>query len=483
MQLLDVVLPVVLPTVLALVAVGSLRRARRRRALSMPMPGRSGTHATSALAGLLALLGTAAVQLLVVGWRWQLAPAVAATALLGAVLLARTLGRPAMLPATVSVTAVVGAGLSLLLSWAFPIDILPMPDGPHAVGTTTVVLIDDEREERYGPSPGGGREIVVQFWYPAASGSSVDRAPLVPQSTAFTRLGATELGLPRFALSHIGLIPSNATLDVPALDGPLPVALLAHGWTGFRTIQTDLAEQLASLGWVVAAADHRYGALVTTFPDGRADLFDSEALPEFGTVPDDVYTQRSRQLIRTFAEDLGLMLRTLDRSPPEPLAGQLDLRSVAFLGHSTGGGAAVAACAVELRCAAVVGFDPWVEPVDPDVLERGITGPLLTLRTEDWVDRPNELALQGLHRVQRETGRIEGVVGLDGALHRDFTLLGALSPAAGLLGFAGDTPSDRTRAATIAWTARFLDHHVRDLGDDPLLDPPDTPVGRIEAAP
>jgi len=479
MQLLDVVLP----AMLADVALGSLRTARRRRTLRMPIAGGFATHAGTALLGLLALGGAAVVQLQVAGWRWQLAPAALATLLLSAVLVVRALGRPAMLAGTTSAIAIAGAALSLALSWAFPIDILPTPDGPHAVGTTTLVLRDEGRRESYGPTPGDAREIVVQLWYPAAVQSRIERAPLVPQAAAFADLGASELGLPRFALSHIGLIPSNATRDAEALDGPLPVALLAHGWTGFRTIQTDLAEQLASLGWVVAAADHRYGALVTTFPDGRADLFDSEALPEFGTVSDDLYTRRSRQLISTFADDLGLMLRMLETSAPERLAGRLDLSSVAFLGHSTGGGAAVAACAVESRCTAVVGFDPWVEPVDPRVLERGIASPLLSLRTEDWRGRPNEEVLQALHGTQRRRGSVEAIVGLDGALHRDFTLIGALSPAASLAGFAGDTPSGRTREATIAWTTRFLDHHVRDLGADPITDPPDTAVGRIEVAP
>jgi dienelactone hydrolase len=478
MPLLDVVLP----AMLICVALASLRSARRRRALRMPIADGSGTSAWSALAGLVALSGSAAAQLIVAGWRWQLAPAAVAAVLLAAVLLVRAFGRPAMLAGAIPVLALVGATLSLTLTWAFPVHILPIPDGPHAVGTTTVVIRDDQRTERYGPTPGDAREIVVQLWYPTAAGSAVERAPLVPQAAAFTGLGATELGLPRFALSHVGLIPSNATLDAPALDAPLPVALLAHGWTGFRTIQTDLAEQLASLGWVVAAADHRYGALVTTFPDGRADLFDSEALPEFGTVPEDLYAERSRQLVRTFADDLALILRTLEHDPPGPLEGVLDLAAVAFLGHSTGGGAAVAACAVEPRCAATVGFDPWLEPVDSDVLERGTARPLLSLRTEDWIDRPNELTLQALHRTQRERGDVEAVVTLEGALHRDFTLLGALSPAARLLGFAGDTPSAQTRAATITWTARFLDHHVRGVGDDPLVEAPETPVGRIEAA-
>jgi predicted dienelactone hydrolase len=477
--LLDVVLPVaVLP-----VAFSALRIARHRRRLRMPIPGRLWSDAPGAVAGVAVLLAALALQLTLSEWRWQLVPAAVGAALLTLVLAARMLGRQALLAATTASVTLLGAVTSLALSWALPVQVMPTPGGPHAVGTTTLVLTDPDRAERYGPSPGGPRELVVQVWYPAAPDAPGGPAPIVPQAAAFVELGSVELGLPRFALGHLGLIRGSATVDAPALDGPSPVALLAHGWTGFRTIQSDLAEQLASEGWIVAAADHRFGALVTTFPDGRADLFDPEALPEFGTVPADVYAVRSRTLLATFAEDLALVLRALTEAPPAVLEGRVDSSRVAMLGHSTGGGAAIEACAAEPRCAAAVGFDPWVEPVAPAVLAGGTSRPLLSLRTEDWVGRPNEVVLQDLHRVQRASRAPEGLVRLDGALHRDFTLIGALSPASRLLGFAGETPDQHTRAATLTWTSRFLAHHVLGAGPDPLREPPATRVGVLEPAP
>jgi dienelactone hydrolase len=471
---------IVLPLVLSVIALGALRSAHRHRALRMPIPGRLGTRGAGAVVSIATLALATVAQFTLSDWRWQLAPATTTGTLLVLVLLARALGRQAYLSATIAGLAVGGAALTLALSWALPIRILPTPDGPYPVGTTTIVLRDMERMERFGPEPGGPRELVVQLWYPAAGAPVGRAAPLVPQAAAFVDLGAAELGLPRFALSHLGLIESNAERDAGADAGPLPVVLLAHGWTGFRTIQTDLAEQLASLGWVVAAADHRFGALVTTFPDGRADLFDPEALPEFGTVPDEDYARRSRALIATFAEDLGLILDALTRDPPELLEGRLDLQRVAFIGHSTGGGAAIAACAAEPRCDAVVGFDPWVEPVASQVLTTGPGRPMLTVRTEDWAARPNESTLRALHETQRAGGVVEGLVSIDGALHRDFTLIGALSPAARLLGLSGTTPGAATRAATTAWTTRFLGHHVLGVGTDPLVDPPSGVVGRLE---
>jgi predicted dienelactone hydrolase len=479
LHLLDVLLPV---AALA-VALAALRAARQRRALRMPLPGRLGTRPSGALGGLGVLVLATLAQLQLAGWRWQLAPIAAASVLLAVVLLMRALGRRARLDRTVAVLTIATAGLSLLLSWALPVRVLPAPVGPHAVGTTTLVVSDPGRVERYGPEPGGPRELVVQVWYPADPAAPVVPAPLVPQAAVFVDLGAAELGLPRFALGHLPLIRGNATADAAALPGRAPVVLLAHGWTGFRTIQSDLAEQLASDGWVVVAADHRFGALVTTFPDGRADLFDPEALPEFGSVPAEDYARLSTALVATFADDLALVLRTLQKRPPAVLDGHLDLGRVAMVGHSTGGGAAFQACAVQPSCGAAVGFDPWVEPVAPEVLRAGTSRPILSLRTEDWVGRPNEAVLSELHRLQRSQGVPEAMVRIDGALHRDFTLIGALSPAGRLLGFAGDTPDRATRAATITWTSRFLDHHVRGTGSDPALEPPATSVGLLERTP
>jgi predicted dienelactone hydrolase len=470
----------VLLVTFAVLATGSLRAARRRRATRLPIPGRARPRSGGALLALAVGVGVTAVHLLVDGTRWQLVPALTGAGLLTPVLLARASGRRPLLTRTLSVTALLAIASSSLLAWALPVEVLPAPSGPYAVGTTTVVIEDTERRERFGPQPGGPREIVLQVWYPADPSAAQRPAPLVAQAARFAELGAAELGLPRFALGHLSAISGHATAEAPALDAQLPVALISHGWTGFRTIHSDLAEQLASEGWVVAAADHRYGALVTTFPDGRADLYDPAMLPEYGTVPDTEYAARSRALIATFTADLELVVRTLGTEPPPLLGGRLDLERLAFVGHSTGGGAAVTACAREPRCAAVVGFDPWVIPVVAPLIAQGFDAPLLSLRSEDWREVPNEVPLRTLHAAQLERSQASVLVDLEGALHRDFTLIGALSPVAGLLGFAGETPADVTRTATIAWTSRFLAHHVLGAGADPALEPPPARVGTVE---
>lgn len=430
-----------------------------------------------------ALPVTFALQVVREGSRWQLVPiAVAAMGML----LALALGRAHATARSVRPIAAASALAALLggtVAWSLPVEVLEPPSGPQAVGTTTVWLRDAARIERWGPTPGGPRQLVVQLWYPADPDAPVRRARWMAEADVFARDGARELGLPSFALDHLALIEANATTDAEPAPGKHPLVLLSHGWTGFRGLQVDLAEELASHGYVVAALDHPHSALATVLADGTVAAFDASALPEFGTVPDEDYARASRTLVATHAADLVTVLDALAAGTGGAgilrvgtvglLDDRLDLGRVALVGHSTGGGGAMTACATEPRCAVVVGFDPWVEPAPEDVVAEGLAVPTLSLRTEDWADRPNEEVLRRLHAATAARGVPELIVGLAGALHRDVTLISALSPLAASLDLEGETPGAVTRASTRAWTRAFLDHHLRGLGPDPAEVPPE----------
>jgi predicted dienelactone hydrolase len=466
----------------ALLTLGALRRVSAR---SRPTTRSPASHSRV----LLVAAGTLATSLIahvtVEGLRWQFVPVSLGSLLLVTVLVIRTTGRTAPLVRSIAAVTALSAALSSALGWALPVQVLPAPTGPHEIATTTLVLRDEARIERYGPQPGGPREIAVQLWYPARPGSTTGRTPatLIPGARAFVGLAAAEFGLPAFALGHLVQVRGHAVTDAPALEGELlPLVVLSHGWTGFRVVQADLAEQLASAGYVVAAPDHTYGALLASFPDGRSLPFDPAALPDWETTTTEDYERASRSLVATFADDLSLVIDALVTAPPEALVGRLDGSRIAFLGHSTGGGASIAACAATPQCTAVVGFDPWVDPVDPAVQDAGIAAPLLSIRTEDWSERPNEERLTELHRQQLRRGATQGRVLIPGALHRDYTLVPALSPLGRLLDLEGETPGRLTRAASIVWTQRFLDHHLRGAGSDPLLDPPSGGVAVLEPA-
>jgi hypothetical protein len=415
---------------------------------------------------LLAALGHLAGE----GPRWQLTPlylAGAVVVLAAVVDVTRTpevrAGRLGW--ALLALLALAGA----VVGWALPIPSLPAPTGPQAVGTTVVELIDHERMDRYGATPTQPRRLVLQVWYPADPAAPVRPAPWIASGAAFGRQAAAWLGYPPFVLDHVGLVRSHATEGAPPTPeaGALPVVLYAHGWGGFRNIQSDLAESLASNGYVVAALDHTHGALATSFPDGSIVPIDPDALPSGVAGP--VYDLASERLVETFADDLAFALDELAAGVVPSLAGRLDLEAVGVVGHSTGGGAAVRLCAADRRCRAVVGLDPWVEPVPDPILGEGLRVAFLALRSEEWVGNDNDARLR---RLRASSSGPSGLVAVHGTAHRDVTLLPFLSPLTSRLGIAGPTPGTRTHELTDAWTTAWFDHHLRGTGRDPLEDPP-----------
>lgn len=422
----------------------------------------------------LATVGTA--QAALEGSRWQLVPVYLAAGLLIASCgsAALTSRDAPVFRRTVTVVAVVLTALSGLAAWALPVDLLPEPPGPQPVGTVSVLIQDEDRIERYGPEPGGARQLVLQAWYPADPTALSDPEPWISDVDAFGDEAAEEVGLPRFALSHLDQVLTSSTPGARAATVPSgsPVVVLSHGWSGFRTIHADLAESLASRGYVVLAIDHTHGALASLLPNGGAVPIDRAALPDAGTVPRDVYAAASETLVATFAADIQRALDVLANDEIPVLAGATDLTRVAFVGHSTGGGGAVLACSQDERCGAVVGFDPWVNPVPDATIGAGLAAPLLSLRSEEWTRLPNDDRLAALHAASRGP---EGRVAILGTQHRDFTLIPTLSPLAGILGLRGATPTDRTREIVDTWTVGFIDHHLRDQGIDPLVDAPSFP--------
>ncbi|MFP5308196.1 MAG: hypothetical protein ACLGIR_01285 [Actinomycetes bacterium] len=410
-----------------------------------------------------------ALHLVLEGGRWQLVPVyvVAAGLLVGAVPGGPDLRRDPRIVASAAALGLLMTSASALFAWALPVPSLPALPAGVSVGTTSVLLVDDAREERYGPEPGGPRRLVAQAWYPTAP-TQRSPAPFVADADAFADAVGGFLGLPPFTLTHLGLVRTGTPADVAASarSTPYPVLVYVHGWGGFRGVQLDLTEQLAAAGYVVIALDHTYGSVATELPDGSTIPIDPAALPE--GVPDEVYDAAASELVATYADDLTFLLDTLERGPLAPaLEGiDLDLDAVGFVGHSTGGGAAVALCARDARCGAVVGLDPWVEPLADATIGAGLAQPVLSIRSAEWVGNENDGVLGRLHAASTGPERRMSIAGTE---HRDVTLLPLLSPVSEVLGLSGSTAGARTHAITIDYTRAWFERHLLGTGGG-LLD-------------
>lgn len=394
------------------------------------------------------LLATLAAHALLEGVRWQLVPVYLGIALF----VSRLLRSRMRLNCVISgVLVVLGVALGLL----FPVPDLPRPTGSYAVGTFSFDVTDSARREIFTDEPNDFRRVAVQVWYPATAQPGVRPEPWLSRADVMGPAIAAWIRLPVFVFSHAGLIRGNAVADAPWSEAQTrwPVLIYSHGWGGFRQINANQSEELASHGYVVVAIDHPYGALAATYADGTVILNKRSLLPQRGA-PE--FLPAAQKLEDVYARDVIFTLDELERmnGADARLRGRLDLNRVGFFGHSTGGGGVVIACARDQRCKALAGQDVWIVPVPDDVVAAGLDRPALYLRSEQWTGNDNDARLSMF--IERSSSPVRSL-SIPGSKHYDFTLMPLFSPLAPYLGLKGPIPADEVMSLINAEMREFFD--------------------------
>jgi len=225
---------------------------------------------------------------------------------------------------------------------------LPAPTGPYPVGTTILNFTDQSRPEPHNPT--NRRQLVAQLWYPAApSHNPVARYKRWREAT-----------LPTF---YLALLPTNSRLDAPVASETFPIILFNHRWNGQRTQNTDLAEDLASHGYVVVSIDHPYNSTRVELPNGTV-IRGTEPLegPAGPTAPASSQIAFWNQTLETWTADSLFVLNqlaALNADPASPLHAHLDTQHAAALGHSFGGATALSLCGLDPRILACANLDGW----------------------------------------------------------------------------------------------------------------------------
>ncbi|HEY6629394.1 MAG TPA: hypothetical protein VI193_10460 [Acidimicrobiia bacterium] len=363
---------------------------------------------------------------------------------------------------------VAGVGLAAILPLVLPVPELPLPSGPEAIGTLTFDLVDAEREETYGPAPGGPRKLRVQVWYPAESSDEVDPTAWAEDWDVVAPALSELLGYPGWFLNYTRYTPSHATVSLPVAEGTFPIVIYSHGWNGFRAITVNQIENLVSHGYVVIAPDHTYSAVTTRFENGDVVPYDPEALPEEADVSEEEYAEASGNLMNVYVADLTSILNALDLGEDGPfgaLATSADLSKIGIYGNSIGGGAAVEVCLLDERCDAVLGLDPWVEPIPDRTISASATRPALFMRSDEWQANENDAVLRG---IAERSENVTYWIGVDGTVQNDFTVAPLWSPISEQLGLTGTIPAGRVIPIVDRYVLGFFDVFLLETGSAAL---------------
>ena len=301
-------------------------------------------------------------QLALEGYRWQMVPGYVLAVLIGLYTWWDFIGPPHELRPDIpgrgvgrALGAIVGIG-ALALPVILPVPRLPVPNGSFAVGSFSLHLVDSSRDEIYGPSPGGPRELMVQFFYPAEPGQDAETGPWIEDLNSLGPQLAKYIDVPSFAFDHLDLTDTHTYPDAPVSQAAssYPVIVYSHGWRGFRTVNFNQAETLASQGYVVVTIDHTYASTMTVFPGGREVAVDSSALPDEDEVGPEQFLEAGRRLNEVMAADLDFVVNEITEinrgRRSTTLAQRLDMSRLGLFGHSAGGGAVVSFCAADSRC-------------------------------------------------------------------------------------------------------------------------------------
>lgn len=257
---------------------------------------------------------------------------------------------------------------------------VPAPSGKNPVGTISMRIVDQGRDNPYGGVDGKKRELMIRFWYPAPPGQDCKLAEYAsPKVWAyFSQIS----GIP------LPAVKTNSCANAPVTDGRHPVVVFTHGYTGTFTDSTFLCEDLASRGYVVVSVAHTYETTAVEFPDGRLvkSVFGSYLFGNTLRVDDE-----SLKFARTVRlADLSFVLDELQRlnsSSGNPFAGKLDSR-VGIMGHSLGGEASISSLEHEARLSAAV----LIDPVLSDASAAGTDKPVLVLAAgREWSEEECKL--------------------------------------------------------------------------------------------
>jgi predicted dienelactone hydrolase len=417
--------------------------------------------------------------------RWQMAPAYLLFFILSLLLLKRSNSHAAVR----SLGAFLGLALLVVAATAslgMPILRLPAPAGPHLVGSTSLSLIDETRDNSFFDRRNEARELYVQLWYP---GALTDGESRPRKLTLWEELHRGDLDRFTVFSSYLRGIETHSYADLPLspAEPAYPLIVFSHAMGSFAEQSTLLMEHLASHGYVVLALGHPYASMRVVAADGRAiylDLdkidavsapYDAESaaltaqLERAGSREERMRLQLERyeragglnDLTATWVDDLRFALDSLTTAPGraklQAIAARIDFDRIGFLGMSFGGGAVTELCKSDPRCRAAMNIDGGTfgerqrQPL-------GVPYLALVREGQDTLDYLLPASRSDYYAVE-----------VAGATHLDFTDDAVVLPILRWIGITGPIEGERVIALTNVVALRFFDAYLRG-GPKPRFD-------------
>ena len=328
--------------------------------------------------------------------------------------------------------------------YSAPIQDLPTPDGPYAVGMKEFVVTDRSRLGLRGAPADAPRRILVRAYYPAEHVEGLRRRPyLTSREASLMAEAATSLGQPGFMDSYKQHALTNTYDNAPiALGQKFPFVLFSHGFTGPMAENLFIVENMVSKGYVVFMTSHPGNTRFVAYPDGTKHLIDASITeimsqsfssaangpaPIYATLDDfwDANVQYQFSSLPLFVKSMAIwrddMLAVADAlfsgnvdAAIASIWQSVDQEKFAYVGMSFGASTAATTCHVDTRCTAAILLDGV--NADKSLVNAQIRMPAMSVQaplgTFPGTENQMGLGLSGMNDTSYEPVALAGQSGL-----------------------------------------------------------------------
>ncbi len=244
----------------------------------------------------------------------------------------------------------------------------PQPTGTYSVGTQSLYVIDEHRNDPYA-SGNKERIVEVRMWYPTSVKTGEPYPYLGSKMAVFQKMFADLYHIPHWFSSLLWRnVATHAYSNAPVAStlNAYPVILFSHGLLGLPSeMYTAIIENVVSHGYVVVGINHPYFNIMTQYPDGGIASSHDLSVQFQMMSPQEQHEFQSKA-IDTYKVDMALVidqLEVLNQNTQSIFYHRLDLHRIGVMGHSAGGTAAIEFCRSDNRCKAAVDLDGWYDHI------------------------------------------------------------------------------------------------------------------------
>ncbi|HDP77217.1 MAG TPA: hypothetical protein ENN47_03340 [Mesotoga infera] len=326
-------------------------------------------------------------------------------------------------------------GALAILNYLFPLNHMPVPDGPHKVGFRSLEVTNPEPIGVTGISYSDSTKIRLDIWYPADEISGYERKGWIDNDPIIFEGFEIMTGYPKGLFEHLYRVRTNSFVDAPPSvnSSGWPIIILLLGWSSISELHTSLAETLASSGYLVAGIEHPGACAVVTFSDNSIYYFLGNDLLD--GLPESTRENKLRFLSEYLSRDIDYVIEFLEEMNEDPYSDfyeRLNMKDIGLYGHSGGGSVAIR-YALSNEEIPMVLADPTLEGFTIQELVSGLSNPVLLMTSSEWESGVNG---EFLSVVSKDSANSNYNLSISDMRHVDFAMVRNLSP---LTYFFGET--------------------------------------------